>query len=814
MRGARARGAVNGGLRVRSYQVREKMSGSLLHARKRADPIDQMFKSLFRKRSEFDVSAIAGRATELLRQGRIGEAERLLQLVLKAQPDHFDALHLLGVTKLRQGRHGEAAVLIADAVRTRPDAAEALSNLGLALQALGRHQEALQNFDKALAIHPDAAGSHVNRAATLHALGRHEEALASYERALVLSPDSVAALSGRGSALRSLQRYDDALDCCAKSLAIQPDHAESLFQLAQTLQASNRGAEALAAFNRVLALEPEHVRALLGRGNVLHMLGRSEEAIADYDNALLLGPDIATTEYNRGVLLHSIGRRDDAVASFSRALDIRPDYPDALHNLAIVLSEQKHFDEALISCERLVSIAPTYPHALGNVAYLRAQLAQWKDRTKLVQSVEKSITCGQRAAVPFVFLTLSQDAAAQLACAVTHVKEKHPQRTPIWNGTTYRHDRIRIAYVSANFHEHAMAYLMAGLFERHDRNVFEVTAISLGPNAPSAMRNRLMEGVDRFIDVRKMSDFDVATMMRELEIDIAVDLMGFTGDARPDIFAYRSAPVQVNYLGFPGTMGADYIDYILADRFVIPESLERLYSEKVVYLPDTFQANDSKRLIAERTPSRAEVGLPELGFVFCSFNNTYKITPQMFEIWMRLLLDVDGSVLWLLGDSASDANLRREAELRGVSPARLVFAPRLPYPEHLARYRLADLFLDTLPFNAGTTASDALWAGLPLLTCAGQSFAARMAGSLLTAIGLPELITHSLEAYEALARALATQPDTLGELRERLGRNRLTAPLFDTDLFRRHAEAAYRTMWERSQRQEAPSAFAIVSPKA
>jgi len=319
-----------------------------------------------------------------------------------------------------------------------------------------------------------------------------------------------------------------------------------------------------------------------------------------------------------------------------------------------------------------------------------------------------------------------------------------------------------------------------------------------------------MASFERFIDVTRNSDFEIAKIIRDLEIDIAVDLMGFTGGARTDIFAYRPAPVQVNYLGFPGTMGADYIDYILADRFVIPEPLQRYYAEKVVYLPDTFQANDATRTIAESTRSRTEFGLPERGLVFCSFNDTYKITPAIFDIWMRLLCAVEGSVLWLLGNSESVvANLRSEARVRGVAPERLIFGAKLPYPEHLARYRLADLFLDTLPFNAGTTASDALWAGLPLLTCAGQAFAARMAGSLLGAVGLPELITHSLAEYEALASALATKPDVLRELREKLARNRLSTPLFDTDRFRRHIEAAYRTMWETSQSGMAPRSFAV-----
>ncbi len=702
-----------------------------------------MLKSLFRRQQGLDIPAIAAQASEQLRLGRTEEAERLYQSVLTAQPEHFDALHGLGMIRMKQGQFEEAAALIAHAVRIKPESSESLVNLGQAL----------------------------------HALGRYEQALASHERALTIHPDSVAALCGRGDALLALQRHDDAIQC----------------------------------YSMVLALEPEHVGVLVNRANLLHMKGRFAEAIGDYDSALLFGPDNAVVSYNRGVALHSIGRHDDAAASFDRALSSNPHYPDALQNLAVVLGELNRHEDELKCYEKLVAIDPDYPHALGNVAYVRAQLAEWKERAELVQAVENAVARGQHAAVPFVFLTLSQDAAAQLSCAAAHAADRHPaRRVQGWNGAKYAHDRIRVAYVSSDFHEHAMAYLMAGLFDQHDRNRFEVTAISLGSDASDAMRARLMASFERFIDVRGASDVEIAKIIRDLEIDIAVDLMGFTGGARPDIFAYRPAPVQVNYLGFPGTMGCDYIDYILADRFVIPEGSQQYYSEKTVYLPDTFQANDAKRPIAERTPSRVEVGLPERGFVFCSFNNTYKITPAMFDIWMRLLRDVEGSVLWLYsGNDSVVANLRAEAQLRGVAPARLVFAPKLPYAEHLARCRLADLFLDTLPFNAGTTASDALWAGLPLLTCAGQAFAARMAGSLLTAVGLTEMITDSVEEYANRAMALATHPDELLAVRERLARNRRTAPLFNTDRFRRHLEAAYTTMWEISQSREAPRSFAI-----
>jgi protein O-GlcNAc transferase len=677
---------------------------------------------------------------------------------------------------LRTGNLGEAERLLQQVLAGEAEHGGAVRGLGAVRMRQGQWEEAVVLLERAARIDPEDAGTLVELGNALNAWGRPAQALAQHERALGMEPSSVPAWCGRADALRALRRDAEAVEC----------------------------------YSSALALEPEHVGVLVNRANLLHALGRHGEALADYDLALLFDPGATVVCFNRGVALQAIGRREDAVAAYRSAIERKPDYLAALQNLAVVLGELHRHDEELKCYERIVAIAPDYPHALGNVAHVRAQLAQWNERAALVAAVEEAIARGKPAAVPFVFMTLSQDPAAQLACAAGHVAARHNAGARALAESAYDHDRIRIAYVSADFHDHAMTYLMAGLFDRHDRERFEVTAVSMGPDADGVMRPRLTAAFERFVDVRGRSDYDIARTMHDLEIDIAIDLMGFTGGARTDVFAHRPAPVQVNYLGYPGTMGAAFIDYILADRFVIPPELAQFYAEKVVYLPDTFQANDDARAVPDVTPARAAAGLPEGAFVFCSFNNTYKITPEMFDIWMRLLRRVEHGVLWLFGGSETVvANLRREARSRGVDGDRLVFGAKLPYRDHLARYRCADLFLDTVPFNAGTTASDALWAGLPLLTCAGRAFAARMAGSLLHAAGLPELVTGSLDAYEALAVRLATHPDMLGELRERLARNRTQAALFDTDRFRRNVEKAYRRMWEISRAGERPHGFGV-----
>ena len=752
-----------------------------------------------------------GQAMELHRQGRLAEAENFYTAILRTKPDHFDALHMLGVIKGQQGNNEASAKLIREALQVSPESPEAFYNLGIALANLGRHEEALACYEQALTLKPDYAEAHNNRAKTLLQLKRHEEALASFDRALAIKPDYAEALRDRGIVLRLLNRHEDALASYDRALALKPDYAEALYNRANMLLELKRYDEALASYDRALAIKPDYAEVLNNRGNVLQALKRYDEALASYDRALAFKPNYADALCNRGRALEELKRHEEALASYDRVLALKPDHADALHNRGNALALLNRREEAIKDFERLLGIDPGCKYLRGKTLHSKMYCCVWDSFEPEAARLAADVQDGKRSTAPFEFLTVSQSLADQLQCSQAFVQDKYPpSSSPVWQGERYRHDKIRIAYLSADFHDHATAYLMAGLFEQHDRSRFETIAISFGSNASGEMRKRLETAFDRFIDVRRKSDREVALLLRALEADIAVDLKGFTTDFRPQILALRPAPIQVNYLGFPGTMGAEYIDYILVDRWIIPEEEQQYYAEKVVYLPDSYQVNDSKRRIGERTPTRAEAGLPETGFVFCCFNNNYKITPFMFDIWMRLLRQVEGSVLWLVeGNAAVVRNLRREAEKRGVAPERLVFAPRAKPEDHLARHRLIDLFLDTLPYNAHTTASDALWAGLPLVTCLGTTFAGRVAGSLLNAVGLPELITHSLAEYEALALKLARDKKGLMNIRSKLGRNRKTCPLFDTDRFRCNIEKAYVTMWERHQRGEPPASFAV-----
>ena len=761
-----------------------------------------------------DVFDYMTKAVALHRRGDLNAARQLYTDILDAHPNHFDVLHCLGVLEIQLGHHEEAHRLLGQALNSNPGSPEARLNFGNALRALKRPDAALESYDLALAIRPDYAEAFNNRGNTLLELGRHAEALASYDKALTVAPGHADAWFNRGVVLQELGRHEEALASYERVLAIQPDYAEAHTNRGNVLQSLKRHAEALTSYDRVLALAPNFAPALNNRGNALRDLGRYEEALASYEKALVVAPDYADAYFNLGLFFQKFKRRQEELASYDKALAVAPGHAGALYMRGITLQTLNRQGEAIRDFEQVLKLDPPgleFSDTRGNLLYSKMRACDWRHYDEEMERVVAGVRGGKCSIQPFPFLAVSDSVQDQQSCSRIWTGDKFPvSPAPVWKGERYRHDRIRIAYLSSDLRDHPVAYLMAGLFELHDRARFETIAISYGDDKPGEMRSRLQAAFERFIDVREKSDRDVANLLRELEVDIAVDLNGYTTDNRTGIFALRPAPVQVNYLGYPGTQGAGYIDYIFADRHTIPDECKQSYDEKAVYLPDTFQANDRKRRIAERRMTRAEAGLPEHGFVFCCFNNNYKVTPAVFDVWMRLLDKTGGSVLWLIqGDALVETNLRREAQLRGINSARLVFAPRMQYEEHLARYRLADLFLDTLPFNAGATASDALWGGLPVLTCQGEAFAARMAGSLLHAVGLPELITNSLDQYEALAIKLASDPAMLASLKAKLAANHESYPLFNTDRFRRHVEAAYVTMWERSQRGEAPVSFAV-----
>jgi len=617
-------------------------------------------------------------------------------------------------------------------------------------------------------------------------------------------PSTPHELLVRALDLQGKGQLDAAQELFLQILALEPLNLAALYS--NCLVEHHRGDQLRAQRATEDALQKVPGFALLHvlHGAILQAQGLKEPALKSYDAGLAIDPTAVTALVNSGVLLRDLLRHAEALERFNRVVAQDPNNLTGLANCAVLLTEFKQSEQAIAMFQRLLEIKPDYDYGLGLLAYERLHICDWTDFEPLQQKIVEGVLAGKRACKSLSVMAFSDSAEVHHASARTfanHFCPSKPAAMHLWKGERYRHDKIRIAYVSPDLREHPVGHLICGVFEQHDKSRFETIAISLGIDDNSRLRARMLKAFDHFIDVRGKPSQEIASIMRAMEVDIAIDLGGYTSDTRTEVFAYRPAPVQVNYLGYPGTMGADYYDYILADKQVIPAEQQRFYSERVAYLPDAYLPTDRSVQISPNTPTRAECGLPDQGFVFCSFSHDYKISPPLFDIWMRLLIQVPGSVLWLMArGTLAQGNLRKEAAARGVDPVRLVFAGRVPAVEdHLARYRQADLFLDTHPYNAHTTAADALMAGLPVLTYQGQSFPARVAGSLLTALEVPELITHSQQEYEARALHLATNPEALAALRAKVQANLDSAALFDTRGFCRGLEASYIAMWREAQ---------------
>lgn len=632
----------------------------------------------------------------------------------------------------------------------------------------------------------------LRKAATLGLQGRKAEAARLYSAVLQRFPQNERARKG----LQGL-RAD------APGRLPQGDDAETHYRHGNEAMRQSRWEEALVSFDRAVALRPSLVGALNNRGNVLLRLLRPREALASYDAALQLEPDLPGALDNRGNALQQLGRLDDALASFDRAIALAPEVADFHNHRGNVLQELKRPDEALASFAEAVRLKPDFSAAAGQVLYLKAQLCDWAPPPFALDL--DSLGLNGQPVPPFAMLQMDDHPARHLARARAWARARAPERGAPVPPMVAGRSKIRIGYFSADFYDHAVMYLAGKLFEIHDRDRFEIHAFGYGNRPHDRQRQRLVAGVDRFHPIDALSDGEAAALARREGIDIAVELTGYTRGGRSAIFAHRAAPIQMNWLGYAGTLGAEYVDYILVDRVVAPPGSERFFTEQLIRLPHSYMVTDDERAISARTFTRTEQGLPEDGFVFCSFNGSIKMSATEFEVWMRLLGRVDGSVLWLLeGNRWVRPNLRREAAARGIDPDRLVFAPRMPNPEHLARHRVADLFLDTFNCNAHTTSIDTLWAGLPILTKVGRSFAARVAASHLAALGLPELVAESAEAYEQTAFELATDRGRLAALTAKLAELRQSSPLFDTRLFARGIERAYELAYQRALAGLAP----------
>ena len=672
----------------------------------------------------------------------------------------------------RQGQIETAAALYAEILEAWPTEVNALNNLAIIKKHQGDFQGARALLSKAFDAH---SGNTVVAAAygnLCFGLKDLTEARRAYARTLDLTPNDPAVLRSQADVLR---------------------------QLGLT-------SESIAHYDRLLSLEPGFAEGWAIRGGLKADLSQPADAAVDFVRALELKPDFPQAWNNYSQVLRLLGRLNDALTATENALRYQPDYPLAQVNRAKALSDLSRPTESAKAWAIALKGRPHHLNGLGLMLQEKAKACDWSGYHGIVDEIRQKTREGRTVDLPWTFLSHTADPYLQLQSAKIHLEDRFPAPfEPLWQGEVYAHDRIRLAYVSSDFRNHAMSHLISGLFKRHDRTRFEVMGLALGPASNDAVRQKLIPTFDRFFDLKDLSDIAAAQLIRELEVDILIDLNGFTTYCRPGIFAHRPAPLQINYLGHPASMGAPFMDYIIGDRWVTPKTLEEAFSEAIIRMPHAYQVNNVERDIPEVTPTRRQLGLPNEGFVFCCFNANFKITPDVFAIWMRLLSSVPGSVLWLLQSHFEAAiNLRKSAQEAGVDPERLVFAPPVALADHVARHRHADLFLDTFTCNAHTTASDALWAGLPIVTLPGDGFASRVAASLLDAVGLSELITDSPAEYEALALALAQDPQRLSALKSHLNRGRMSFPLFDTDLFCRGLEAAFEAIHKRQHQGLSP----------
>ena len=777
--------------------------------------------------------------------GKLNESVESFKRALSIKPDYADAHNNIGNVFKELGQFDNAIKSFRRAIEIKPDYLEAHFNLGSIFQDLNNMEAAITSYEEVLIIKPDFAVLHNNLGVILQGIGELDSALEHLEDAVRIMPDFSEAYNNLGNVLKELNQLDRAIKCFNKAVAINPNFDKAYNNIGNVFKELGQFDNAIKNYEMAISIQPNYSEAHNNLGSLFKLLGRRDDAASSYQKSLIIKPDEAEVHNklaitfmelgeinqsiksyqkalsinpgygeahnNLGIALNLADQPEEAIKSYKKALSIKSDYAEPYFNLGNLMLERGQWDKALLNYEHALNLKPGIKLLFGNLFNTKMQLCIWDDFSNDLVELITKINNNESPIDPFTLSFLIDDAQIQLKNSKAHVKatlstlvkEKYPKGNSLSKiDRDKKHKKIRIGYFSADFREHPVSDLSAEIYELHDRSQFEIYAFSLGPDTLDEMNLRIKAGVDNFYDVSMMSHKDVAMLSRSLEIDIAINLGGFTANSRAEIFAMSLAPVQVGYLGFTGSMGADFMDYIIADRIVIPKDKKIHYSEKIVYLPNCYMANRTKMAVSKKTLTRKDADLPSDSFVFCCFNNYCKINPIVFSSWMTILSKVNGSILWLPeGNNIAMNNLKKEAERHGINDERLFFAPRLTLKEdHLNRLQLADLFIDTFPFNAHTTCSDALRVGLPVLTCIGDSFTSRVASSLLNGVDLPEMIANSQEHYESLAIELATGSEKLKVIKDKLEKNILTSSLYDAQLITKQLEAAYLDIYNTSQK--------------
>ena len=738
---------------------------------------------------------------------KLEDASNSFKTATKYLPNFYAAYYNHAIVQKKMGNLKDAVSNYEKVIEIKPDYAEAHNNLGTLLMDLDKLDSSRKRYEKAIEIKPDFAEAYNNLGNLFKNLGKLEEAVVNFEKARNLNPNFAEAHFNHGTALIELGEITSAIKSFNEALSFRPDYAQAHNNLGNAYKQSGNLSAAIKSYEKAISNKDNYAEAQNNLGLAFMNLGILDSAAVHLKIALKIKPNYIFANNNYGSLLSQLGKFTESINYYQNALSVDPNFFEAYSNLGNSFKYLKRHDESLESYEKSYEINPEAKYSLGSIVHSKLHLSKWNHLNKQIKTLKNKILGNERVIVPFPLLAIIDDPELHKKAAQIYIDDKYPLNLDLPKIGLYpRHKKIRIGYFSPDFRVHPVANLTAELYETHDRSKFEVYAFSFGPDTGDEMNLRIKAGVDYFHDVQTMSHKEVASLSRSLELDIAIDLGGFTQDTRTEIFAMQAAPIQVNYLGYSSTMGADYMNYIIADKTLIPEDKKKHYSEKIVYLPDSFMVNDTKNKISKRVFTRQEVKLPEKGFVFSCFNHHYKITPSVFASWMKILSKVDGSVLWLSdGNTTGIENLKKEAKKNNIDESRLIIAPRLDLREdHLNRIKLADLFLDTLPYNAHATTSDALQVGLPVLTRIGASFASRVAASLISSVDMMELITESQEQYEELAIELATNTEKLKAIKDKLEVNLKNSPLYNTPLYTKQLEAAYLAMYERYQNELDP----------
>ena len=730
-------------------------------------------------------------------QGKLLAVIELAELLTQQYPRAFDVWNLLGAANKGLGRTLEASKAFKKVTELNPNYAEAHNNMGVVLRQQGELEAALKAYRRAISLKPDFAEVFYNMGTILNEQGHLDQAIEIYKKAILIKPDYVEAYYNMGVIFSKQNKLAASTEAYSHAISIKPDYAAAYYNMGHTLERQGEFKKATEAYIKATEINPYFAEAFYNLGVALAEQSKLQDAMSAYKKAIALTPDYVEVYINMGNILESQGKLDDAIAAYSEAIFLKPDYAEAHNNMGNVLGNQGKFEQAIKAYDAAFGMNADFFSAYSSAAHLRAKICNWRaDEQKLIDDyVSKGLkTTLEHPLIPFQNLHVEDspknhlDLAKIFASATTKIAEPY-----LFRKSPSKPKKLRVGYFSPDFNNHPVAQMVEGVLRHHDRNKFEIFAYSFVNKADHQMRAKIVNAVDHFRDVQLVGISELTSLARNDQIDIAIDLAGYTKNNRAEIFKHRVAPIQINYLGYPGTMGANYIDYIIADKILISKDMEKFYSENIIFMPDTYQPINDKLVISDVIPSRRELGLPDNSFVFCAINQGYKIKPLEFSIWMRLLKKVEGSVLWLKSQNESmELNLKNEAVKRGVDPTRLVFTRRVSDEQYLAQFKQADLYLDTFNYNAGTTASDVLMAGLPMVTKMGKSYSSRMASSLLNSCNMNDLIAKTAQDYENLSLELANKPDKLENVRKRLQRNIKLSLIFHTELYTRNLEAAYR----------------------